>query len=127
MSIHLETTLPASPARVYAALLDGAQFTAVTGGRAATIGTGPGAEFSLFGGAIHGRHVELVPDERIVQAWRVKMWEPGGYSLVRFALAPAGTGTRLVVDHTGYPEEQKEHLTAGWSANYFEPLAKFFA
>jgi activator of HSP90 ATPase len=126
MSIHLETTLPAAPARVYAALLDGAQFTQATGGREAKIGSAAGAEFSLFGGAIHGRHVELVPDERIVQAWRVKMWEPGGYSLVRFALAPAGSGTKLVLDHTGYPEEQKEHLTAGWATNYFEPLAKLF-
>jgi activator of HSP90 ATPase len=28
-----------------------------------------GGAFSLFGGIIVGRHIELVPNERIVQAW----------------------------------------------------------
>jgi len=31
------------------------------------------------------------------------------------------------MDHTGYPDEQHYHLSVGWAANYFEPLAKFLA
>lgn len=121
--IHHEATLSASPARVYAALTDAAAFTKMTAGKPAEIGAGEGAAFSLFGGMIHGRHIELVPGERVVQAWRVKLWEPGAYSVVRFALTPSGTGTKLVLEHTGYPEAQKEHLAAGWKTNYLEPLA----
>jgi activator of HSP90 ATPase len=123
MPIHQEVVLPASPARVYAALTSSAEFTAATG-RAAEIGAGEGAAFSLFGGMIHGRHVELAPGARVVQAWRVKMWEPGMYSLVKFTVVPEGSGSKLVLDHTSYPAEQKEHLVAGWEKNYFEPLAK---
>lgn len=127
MSIHQEVVIPASPDRVFAALTTSAQFTEATGGRTAEIATADGGVFSLFGGAIHGRHVELVPGTRIVQAWRVKMWEPGVYSLVRFTLAAEGKGTKVVLDHSGFPEGQQDHLAAGWTANYWEPLTKYFS
>jgi activator of HSP90 ATPase len=123
--IHQGVTLPASPDEVYAVLVDGARFTAATGNREATIGSGEGAAFSLFGGGITGRHVELAPGKLLVQAWRAGNWPAGHYSIVRFALAADGKGTRLVIDHTGYPEGEHAHLVAGWPANYFEPLTKY--
>ncbi len=125
MSIHQEVVLPASPERVYAVLTTGAKFAEATGGRAAEIATNEGGTFSLFGGAIHGRHIELVPGTRVVQAWRVKMWEPGRYSLVSFALTAEGSGTKVVLEHSSFPAEQEEHLAAGWGANYWEPLTKY--
>src|SRR5262245_49745238 len=112
-SIHHEASIPAAPDRVYAALTDSQQFTAVTE-RPAEIGAGEGAAFSVFGGMIVGRHVELVPGERIVQAWRVKGWPPGAYTIVCFELQKEGSGTKLVIDHVGYPDSQQEHLRAGW-------------
>ena len=124
-AIHQEVVLPASPDRVYQALTTSAQFTAATSGRAAEIASAEGGTFSLFGGAIHGRHIELVPGARLVQAWRVKMWEPGVYSLVRFTLTAEGSGTKVVLDHTGFPPEMQEHLAAGWGTNYWEPLGKY--
>lgn len=127
MSIHQEVVIPASPERVFAVLTTSTQFTEATGGRVAEISTADGGTFSLFGGAIHGRHVELVPGTRVVQAWRVKMWEPGVYSLVRFTLTAEGNGTKLVLDHSGFPDGQEAHLAAGWSANYWEPLTKYFS
>jgi uncharacterized protein YndB with AHSA1/START domain len=127
MSIHQEVVIPASPDRVFAALTTSAQFTEATGGRAAEIAADDGGTFSLFGGAIHGRQIELVPGARVVQAWRVKMWEPGVYSLVRFTLTAEGKGTKVVLDHSSFPEAQQEHLAAGWAANYWEPLTKYFS
>jgi activator of HSP90 ATPase len=53
-----------------------------------------GASFSLFGGHITGRHVELVPGKRVVQAWRAKTWPEGLYSIVPFELQPEGSGVR---------------------------------
>jgi activator of HSP90 ATPase len=127
MTIHHEVTLPASPDRVYAVLTTGALFTEATGGRTAEIGASEGAAFSLFGGAIQGRVVELVPGQRIVQAWRPQPWPAGHYSLVRFTLTRDGSGTRLALDHDGYPAEQHDHLSAGWATNYFEPLKTYLA
>lgn len=86
-----------------------------------------GGQFTIFGGHIIGRHLELVPDERIVQAWRVVDWEPGIFSIAKFALVEAGPQTRIVFDHIGFPTGLAEHLAAGWKAHYWEPLQKFLA
>jgi activator of HSP90 ATPase len=122
-SIHQEMTLPAAPQRVYEALTQSERFSKMTGAPA-EIEAKDGGRFSCFGGMITGRNVELAPGQRVVQAWRAGNWEPGVYSMARFELKPEGQGTRLVFDHTGYPEGQGEHLSAGWEANYWAPLRK---
>jgi activator of HSP90 ATPase len=86
-----------------------------------------GGTFSIFGGHIVGRHLELLPDERLVQAWRVPDWKPGIFSIARFQLNKQGSGTRLVFDHTGFPQGLGQHLADGWKANYWEPLQKYLA
>jgi activator of HSP90 ATPase len=87
----------------------------------------PGGEFSLFGGYITGRNIELVPSERVVQAWRAQSWGVGIYSVARFELVEQGAGTKIIFDHTGFPVGQAEHLAQGWRANYWEPIAKVLA
>ena len=125
MAIHLERVIPGAPEKVYALLTNGAKLGEITG-RPGKGGGSEGAFFSLFGDWVQGRQVELVPAERVVQAWRFQDWEPGRYSLVRFTLMPEGTGTRLVVDHEAYPPELHAHLSSNWKPFYFDPLAKYF-
>jgi activator of HSP90 ATPase len=124
-AIHQEVVFHASPARVYGALVVTNQFAQATGGQATQISADPGGAFSLFGGQIVGRQVELTPDKRIVQAWRVAAWPAGIYSIARFDLREEGTTTRLVFDHTGFPIGAAGHLASGWKANYWTPLAKY--
>jgi activator of HSP90 ATPase len=136
-SIHQERSFAASRRRVYDALTISAQFDHVVRLSAAMrsgmkLGTSPtaihnepGGTFTLFGGHIHGRFIELVPSERIVQAWRVANWDPGIYSIARYALSDDGTGTKLVFDHTGFPPGEAEHLAEGWDSNYWEPLTQY--
>jgi activator of HSP90 ATPase len=126
-SIHQEVTLPAAPSRVYQALTDSRQFSELTGGAPAEIGKKAGDAFTMFGGAIEGRHVELVPDKLVVQAWRSKTWPAGIYSLARFELSPAKAGTKLVFDQVGYPDKEHEMLDPGWGKMYWEPMKKFLA
>jgi uncharacterized protein YndB with AHSA1/START domain len=66
----------------------------------------------------------MVPNQRLVQAWRAGNWAPGLHSIARFELAPAGSGTKLVFDHSGITEDMREHLAAGWHKMYWEPMAK---
>jgi activator of HSP90 ATPase len=68
-----------------------------------------------------------VPHERIVQAWREKDWPAGVYSIVRFELNQQGSETRLVFDHTGFPQGAAFHLAPGWWSHYWEPLQKYLA
>jgi activator of HSP90 ATPase len=135
-AIHQEVIFKASPKRVYAALTDARQFDKVVHlseagmslGKASTeISAEAGGTFSLFGGYISGRHIELVPDERIVQAWRTGSWKPGSFSIAKFVLTPQDSGTKLVFDHTGFPAGEARSLAAGWKANYWTPLQKYLA
>jgi activator of HSP90 ATPase len=117
----------ASPRRIYEAILDSRQFSEFTGAPA-EISRDPGGAFSCFGGMITGRNIELVPDQRIVQAWRVGNWPEGNYSIVHFELkAHDDTGSSLTLHHAGFPEGNREHLESGWHKMYWDPLAKYLA
>lgn len=135
-AIHQEVTFKAKPGRVYEALTNPVSFQNVEslseamrsldiGAHPARISTDPGGPFSLFGGHIVGRQIELIENKRIVQAWRVASWNPGIYSIARFELASLDSGTKLTFDHTGFPAGDAEHLAGGWHANYWDPLRKF--
>jgi uncharacterized protein YndB with AHSA1/START domain len=137
-AIHQENTFKASRKRVYEALTDTGQFDKVIeisgakksmalGTKLTQISSEEGGAFVIFGGHIIGRQIDLVPNERIIQAWRVVDWEPGVYSIARFELTEQGDGTRIVFDHTGFPKGLGSHLAEGWRLHYWEPLAKFLA
>jgi activator of HSP90 ATPase len=125
-SLHQEIDLKAPPQRIYEVLLSSKDFAACTGAPA-EIDPKAGGAFSMFGGMIVGRNIELVPGQRIVQAWRPADWPAGLYSLVRFELKPRGSETTVVLDHTSFPEGGYDHLSAGWHEHYWEPLKKFLA
>jgi uncharacterized protein YndB with AHSA1/START domain len=135
-AIHQEPVFKASRKRVYEALTDAQQFEKVVrlseamksgmapAAKPAEIGREAGGAFALFGGYVTGRQLELVPNERIVQAWRAGGWDPGEYSIARFQFVEQGAGTKIVFDHTGFPKGKAEHLAEGWKINYWQPLEK---
>jgi activator of HSP90 ATPase len=125
-SLHQEITFNASLQRIYEALLDSKQFSAFTR-LSAEIDPKAGGALAMFGGLIVGRNVELIPNHRIVQAWRPTHWDPGVYSIVKFELEPLGSETKVGLDHTGFPEGEFDSLNTGWKARYWDPLKKFLA
>jgi activator of HSP90 ATPase len=124
-SLHDEIVLKTSPLRIYELLLSSKQFTALTG-MPAKIDPTAGGAFTTFGKLIEGRTIELVPNHRIVQAWRPASWEPGVYSIVRFELKSRNSETALILDHTGFPEGDFKHLEWGWEHHYWQPMKKTF-
>lgn len=122
-SLHQEIEFAAPPEKVYSTLTDAAQFQSMTGAPA-EIDARAGGALSLFGGMITGHILELVPNQRMVQAWRAGNWPAGMFSIARFDFTPSGAGTKLVFDHSGIGEDMKPHLEAGWHKMYWEPLAK---
>ncbi len=66
MLIHQESVIAATPQAVYEVLTDGQKFAAATG-MPAQLSDRVGEAFSLFGGRVEGRQIELVPGQRIVQ------------------------------------------------------------
>lgn len=123
--IHQEVDFQVAPASLYAVLLDAKKFSAFTG-LSAEIQAQPGGGLQLFGGLIEGRNIELIPNQRIVQAWREASWPQGYYSLVKFEMVARGAGTHLVFDQTGIAEADWGHLNDGWPLRYWNPLRKYF-
>jgi uncharacterized protein YndB with AHSA1/START domain len=139
-TIHQERVFKAERKRVYPALTQTAEFDKVIQlsgvmqlpfmakmKEPTKIGRNAGSAFKLFGGYITGRSIELAPNELIVQAWRVGNWDRGVYSVARFQLIEQGAETKLIFDHTGFPQGAAEHLAAGWKSNYWDPLEKYLA
>lgn len=137
-SIHQEPVFAAERRRIFRALTDAKDFTKLQQFSAAmkvmSLGSKPveirpqaGGGFTLFGGHIVGLNIELIPEQRIIQAWRVIDWDPGVYSIAKFELVAQGSSTNIVFDHTGFPEGKAEQLASGWAVNYWEPLRKFLA
>jgi uncharacterized protein YndB with AHSA1/START domain len=137
-AIHHDVVFRARPDRVYRALTDQEQFDKVVLASGALqamglqstpgqISTEPGGTFSLFGGYITGRHIEMSPGVRLVQAWRAGSWPPHIYSIVRFELSAHPGGAKLSFDHTGFPNDEARSLATGWHKHYWAPLAKVLA
>jgi activator of HSP90 ATPase len=138
-AIRQQVTLDAAPERVYEALTrskdfdmitrlsDGAVLLNAAGATPTSISTEVGGSFTLFGGYITGRHLEMLPGERLVQAWRAGSWKPGEFSIAAFHLAAAGGKTTLNFEHRGFPVGNGVSLAQGWHSHYWEPLAKFLA
>ncbi|HLI99581.1 MAG TPA: SRPBCC domain-containing protein [Bradyrhizobium sp.] len=124
-AIAQEIVLNASPKRVYDILLDSKQFSEFTEGIPAQINCDAGGAFSCFAGMITGRNVELIPGQRIVQAWRAGNWPEGIYSIVKFELTVEGSGTKLALHQSGFPDDSRDHLEIGWQKKYWEPLKKY--
>jgi activator of HSP90 ATPase len=124
MSIKQSVTITTTPEKIYRALLSGKEFSKFTGAPAEIAGAEGGA-FSCFGGQITGRHIELSPHSRIVQAWRAGPWPDGVYSIVKFEISKSGKSTTVELEHAGYPDGAEEHLEGGWHKMYWEPLKEY--
>jgi activator of HSP90 ATPase len=122
--LHQEASFSASPARIYEIFLSSKEFAAMTK-LSADISPDVGGAFAMFGGVIVGRNIELIPAQRIVQAWRPKYWDPGVYSMVKFELVADGAKTKIVLDHTGFPQGTYKGLNTGWPERYWDPLTKY--
>jgi len=126
MSIQQRALIATDPARVYGVLSDAGALSALSG-MTGVAGGSAGAEFTAFDGHVTGRQIELVPGERVVQAWRFPVWEPGKYSIVEFTVTPAEGGTLLVIDQHGEPADWHDHIAANWPTFYLTPLTQHFA
>src|SRR4051812_2424481 len=113
-----------SPERIYRLLADSKEHTALTGEKA-EIGRRVGGPFSTRNGRVSGINVDLVPGERLVQAWRTKEFPIGVFSMATFELSRAKDGgTELVLTHRGVPKHLIPKIEKDWRNSYWERIRK---
>lgn len=93
------------------------------GGGPATMSDKAGTEFSLWGGDIFGKNVQVVPPTLLVQQWSDgKFAQP---SNVRFELADEGDHTLLQLVQDNLPDDREQDISEGWRDYYLGPLKAF--
>lgn len=118
----------ATPAQLYELFMNSAKHTAATG-MPAKISPKVSGKWSAFGGMIYGRNLLLIPNRRIVQAWRSSAWkksDPDSILVVSLEKA-AGRGARVELDHVGVPAYDHAGVTRGWPKYYWKPWKAYFA
>jgi uncharacterized protein YndB with AHSA1/START domain len=123
-SIEHVRTFAATPAQVFEALMDSKKHAAFTG-EPATIDRNVGGAVSVYGGKVQAINLAVVPNERIVQAWRPANFPAGVFTIATFALAAEGKGTKLTFTQHAVPDDAFGHLDGGWEARYWKPLAAY--
>jgi uncharacterized protein YndB with AHSA1/START domain len=126
-SFSVTVQLPATPEAVFKAWLSSKGHTDMTGG-AAKVEPGVGGRFTAWDGYISGKTLELVPNSRIVQAWRTNEFgDSDPDSRIEVVLQAHRGGTKLTLTHSGIPEGQTDSYRSGWEEWYFAPMRDFFA
>jgi activator of HSP90 ATPase len=126
LEFNCEATLPASPAQVYSAWLAGDSHGLMTGADAKGQAE-VDATFLAWGGYISGHNIELVENQRIVQAWRTSEFsvsDPDSHLII--TLEAVEGGTRVSLEHSNLPAHGMQYLQ-GWQDHYFEPMKAYFS
>jgi len=125
-TIRQSMTIKASPHEIYEALMDSKKHSEFTESKA-RISRKVGGTFSVWSGSISGTNLELVPDKKIVQAWRSEedTWPEGHYSRAEFILERTKRGTKIRFVQTGVPVQAYESIKLGWRDYYWNPMKKF--
>jgi uncharacterized protein YndB with AHSA1/START domain len=123
-SFEVRRILPATPDRVFRAWLDAQEHSAMTGGAYRDL---DGGSFTAWAGYIQGRTLEKDEGRRIVQLWRTTEFPPEAPdSRLELILAPADSGTEILLRHTELPDGQGDAYRSGWEEHYFDPMEEYF-
>lgn len=126
-TIHQLATFKTTPQAFFAAFMDSALHTRITGSPA-ELSLEIGGEFSAHGGYCFGQNRTLIPGELIEQTWTAldDNWPEGHVSTIRLELAEKEGKTHLAFTHEDVPEPAAEAIADGWQTYYWKPFQQHF-
>lgn len=93
------------------------------GGGPAKMSDKKGAHFSLWGGDIWGKNLEVIKREKLVQEWHD---DQNTYNMVvTMTLEGNEDSTTLTLLHENVPNDRYDDLNNGWKKYYLGPLKTF--
>lgn len=82
-----------------------------------------GTKFSLWGGDIHGKNLEVAPQEKIIQEWFGGDWEEP--SIVSFSFSTDGDKTHVDLIQENVPEAEADDIDDGWDSYYLGAIKEY--
>jgi uncharacterized protein YndB with AHSA1/START domain len=128
LRLRLAATIAAKPDVVFAALTD-AKAIGLWSGQKGKVATKVGGAFEMFDGWVKGRVLEFKPGKTLSYTWHTEDWTADTQdSIVRYTFTPVKAGTKIILEHTRFPneDEMKSHKS-GWKENVFDPLKEHFS
>jgi activator of HSP90 ATPase len=113
--------IKASAQKVFDALTN-PKLIEVWSGSTAKMNAKAGSLFSLWGGSIHGKNLEVSPT-KIVQHWKEDKWKD--FTTVSFQLDEAKGATTVKLVHEEIPDGSFKNIKDGWDQYYMLPLKEF--
>lgn len=122
-TIKQSVVIKSPPRTVFQMLIDPRKHSKFTGMKA-TLQHKVGGKFTAYGNDLAGFTLEVIPNKKIVQAWRANDWPKGHYSLATFTFSPVKGGTRLSLTQLDVPNKHYSGINQGWKDAYWKPLKK---
>ncbi|OYT14834.1 MAG: ATPase [Bacteroidetes bacterium 4572_77] len=82
------------------------------------------SEFSLWGGDIVGKNLEIVENEKLVQQWYFGEEDETSPSIVSLKLWVKGAQCSVELLHTNIPDEAYDNIVEGWNEAYLGAVKK---
>ena len=123
--LALEFILSGKPKRVMELLTDPGLIRKWSGGEA-ILEKKAGGRFEMFEGWATGEVLKATENE-LAYTWKTSDWpEETKPTEVHYLLKEDEAGTKVVLHHTGFPdeEEMKSHKS-GWTDFFFDPMEDF--
>ncbi|KAI5961926.1 AHA1 [Candida theae] len=123
-TLHLEPTFNTSAEQIYITLLDASRIAAWTRSPPEIESFPPkqGSLYRFFGGAVSGKILKLVPNERIVELWRLQDWKEGHYAELDMQLIQSSGETKVVVKFSGIPIGEEERVRDNFEDMYIRSI-----
>ena len=123
--LSLEFILSGKPERVMQLLTDPALIRKWSG-EDAILESKEGGRFEMFDGWVKGE-VRKVGENELVYTWKPADWaEEVAASEVHYLLKADEAGTKVIIKHTGFPDEkERDSHKAGWTDFFFDPMEDF--
>ena len=93
------------------------------GGGPAKMDAKVGSKFSLWGGDIHGKNIEVVKNKKLVQDWYGGEWDEP--SKLIFNLTAQDGKTQLELVQENVPDKEYQDISDGWQDYYIGPMKAY--
>ncbi len=122
-TMRLVVVLPGEPDEVFAALTN-TRIIAQWCGQKGKVEPKIGGKVEMFGGWVKGKVLKYKPGKGLAYTWQPGDWPADAReSVVKYSFTPARGGTKVVLEHSGFPNgREKKNHKSGWMEFVFDPL-----
>jgi len=124
-SLTLEPRFNAAPEQLYQALLT-PQLVAAWSRSPPNVEPKVGGKFSLFGGNVTGKFVELDENKRIKMEWRLRDWKSGHFAVLTHSFVVQDGETVMHTVWEGIPVGEEEQVEQNFNEYYVKPIKLTF-